>query len=347
VPSSAFQCAVFLAGVLCTATSCLTAQVKYTPDSRYRGQTVWDLPKAPEKSIDIGLWAFIIAKEYDPSVDVKAGLATLDSMAAEVRRMLAGRQRDMDKFLAVRMFLFEPGRWNNNHPFSYDLDDPFGSNTLNKLLPTFLMTRKGNCVSMPTLMLALMERVDPGVRFCGVLAPQHLLCRYRDRQTMDAFNVEPTNGGHPARNEWVIQELNISQTAVDKGAYLRDLTKKEVLAVLLEVLATKYRQQGEYRTELRYGELMTRIAPNLILGLMRRTTAQLAIYDVYEERRVATETGATAPLTSRERREQQSLYAAIMKTAKRIKAMGWVPETDEQRARYLQRIEDERQRREQ
>jgi len=344
VPSLAFHRSILLVGALCTAATALTAQVSYSPDARYREQKVWDLPKVQEKSVDIGLWAFIIAKEYDPSVNVREGLATLDSMAAEVRRMLAGRQRDMDKFLAVRMFLFEPGRWNNNHPFTYDLDDPFGRNTPNKLLPTFLRTRKGNCISMPTLMLVLMERVDPGMRFYGVLAPGHFLCRYHDRQTMDAFNVEPTNGGHPARNEWVMQELNISQTAVDKGAYLRDLTKKEVLAVLLQPVAVKYRQAGDHRTELRYVELMNAIAPNLISSLMWRTTAQLAIYDAYEERRQAAETGTGKPLTTRERREQQSLYRSIMKTAKRIKAMGWEPETDEQRARYLQRIETERQR---
>src|SRR4051794_20168842 len=101
-------------------------KIVYKPDPSYTGQTVWDFPKVKEKTIDIRLWALIVAKEHASTVDVQANLAIPDSMASEIHRMLAGRISDMDKLLAVRMFMFDPGPWNNNHPFACDLDDPLG-----------------------------------------------------------------------------------------------------------------------------------------------------------------------------------------------------------------------------
>ena len=42
----------------------------YVPDRIYRGQKVADLLTVPENKVDIGLWALIIAKEYDSTIDV-------------------------------------------------------------------------------------------------------------------------------------------------------------------------------------------------------------------------------------------------------------------------------------
>lgn len=339
--------ALFAVIVLFTISYSAVAQRKivYKPDPRYTGQAVWDFPGVKEASIDIGLWALIVAREYDSTVDVQANLVILDSMAAEIRRMLAGRTRDFDKLLAVRMFMFDPGPWNGNHPFTYDLDDPRGRRTENKLLSTYLKTRKGNCVSMPTLTLALMERIDPNVQLYGGLAPRHVFCRYHDRQTKDAFNFEPANGGTPARNEWMIEESNISQAAVDKGTYLRDLTKKEFVTILMETLVIKHRRAEAYRDALRYADLMVKIAPNLISPIMMKMTAQMDLHDVYAYRNRAWKRGEAPALTTAEREEWRRLHEAVIIAMKKIDDMGWVEETEEQRRAYLQRIEEEKTRR--
>jgi len=214
---------------------------QYRTPGEYYNQSIFDLVNEKEEKIDIGLWALIIAKEYDSTIDVQKYLIQLNLIAAEIKRMLAGREKDMDKFLATKMYLYDAGKWNDNKPFSYDLKDPFGNILEHQFLSNYVDTKKGNCVSMPTLFLALMERIDPSVPFIGVKAPLHLFCRLKDRQTGDIWNVETTNGGHPARNEWYIDQMNISQTALKSGLYLKDLTKKEYLAELIGPLVHKYK----------------------------------------------------------------------------------------------------------
>ncbi|MCU7493919.1 MAG: hypothetical protein HF314_03250 [Ignavibacteria bacterium] len=170
----------------------------------YHNQSVFDLEKTPESKINIGKWALVIEKEYNPSIDIQFYQKKLQGMAQEINKMLAGRTKDMDKFLAVKTFLYEPGPWNNYKPFSYDLNDPLGNILDRQLISSYIDTRKGNCVSMPTLFLTLMELVDPKVNFCAIKAPLHLFCRLKDRQTGDVWNVETTNGGNPARKQWYI-----------------------------------------------------------------------------------------------------------------------------------------------
>ncbi len=182
---------------------------QYNFQGKYHNQSIFDIVNEKEENIDIGLWALIIAKEYNNSIDVQKYLTKVESMSQEIKRMLADREKDMDKFLAVKMFLYESGNWNNFKPFSYDLEDPLGKVLDHQILSNYIDSRKGNCVSMPTLFLALMERVDSDVQFVGVKAPLHLFCRLKDRQTGDVWNVETTNGGNPARNQWYIDKMRV------------------------------------------------------------------------------------------------------------------------------------------
>ncbi|MFO7445565.1 MAG: hypothetical protein R6W90_04325, partial [Ignavibacteriaceae bacterium] len=143
------------------------------------GQSIFDIQNEKEENLNIGYWALVIAKEFDSNVDIENYLKKLDEMTEEINLMLSGRTGDMDKLLAVKTFIYEPGIWNDSLPFSYDMDDPLGEITDHRLLSSYMDTKKGNCVSMPTLFLALMERLDPAVNFYGVKAPLHLFCRLR------------------------------------------------------------------------------------------------------------------------------------------------------------------------
>lgn len=218
----------------------------YSQTSEHDRQTVWDLPSIREQDIDIGLWALIIARECDSSLEIDEYLYTLDTMAAQIRYMVGPRDGDMVRFLMTKMYQFDPGEWNSGNTFSYDLDDPLGEQPGARLLTAYLDSRKGNCVSMPTLFLALMERVSPEVPFNGVTAPLHLFCRLHDRQDGSIWNVESTNGGVSGREQWYVEQFGISPTAIDSGTYMRDLTKKEFIAELLGIVTSKYRRAGEY-----------------------------------------------------------------------------------------------------
>lgn len=93
-----------------------------------------------------------IEHAVNPAFDTTAFNAKLDRWANLVRARVPKGAAPTEMMTALGQVIYTPGPWNDNHPFSYDLDDPLGVNKLNKLVSIYLHTHKGNCVSMPTLL---------------------------------------------------------------------------------------------------------------------------------------------------------------------------------------------------
>ncbi len=102
--------------------------------------------------------------------------------------------------------------------FAYDQQDPLGLVLKNRLVSTYVQTRKGNCVSMPILFLIVADRMGLNVHLST--APLHLFVRYTDAQGVDR-NLEATSGGHEARTDWYRQNLPMTDKAIASGIYMR------------------------------------------------------------------------------------------------------------------------------
>jgi regulator of sirC expression with transglutaminase-like and TPR domain len=177
----------------------------------------------------------------DPSVDPTWVRTQIDMLAAAARALTRGDTRCAVRLGAVRTVLYEPGPWNDGRPFGFDMSDPDGRRIGNKLLHNYLRTRLGQCVSMPVLFLILAERLGLEVALCA--APDHILVRYTD-ETGRTHNIEASSGGHPARDEWICEQLRISDRALASGIYLRTLTRREGIAMLAHTIVEHLREQG-------------------------------------------------------------------------------------------------------
>ena len=103
--------------------------------------------------INYAEFKFLVDQIVDPSIDVKAVKASLSKLTERIRVDLTDNATSRQKIAAIRKHIYVAGEWNDNRPFAYDLSDPLGHNIQNKLLSTYLETRRGNCVSMPILFL--------------------------------------------------------------------------------------------------------------------------------------------------------------------------------------------------
>lgn len=88
----------------------------------------------------------------DPSSNTVEVQAEIDRMAADVRVMAGENASPSERLAALKRYLYEGGDWNGNRPFQYDLEDPLGEKSANRLLQRYLTTRRGNCITMPMLM---------------------------------------------------------------------------------------------------------------------------------------------------------------------------------------------------
>lgn len=185
-----------------------------------------------ENIIDIGIGALILAKDVYPNLNVEQYSSLIDKMvivASNIRSMEQPRfkHRDIEK---INVFLYLSGPWNSNHAWKYDSNFDDSIVAMTNWLPYYIDNRLGNCVSMPTLWLAIGQRM--GMPVFGALAPQHIYVKYDNGEINS--NVETTGvGGNTSDSMMQSHILDRNPNLITGGSYYRKLSKKEYIASIM------------------------------------------------------------------------------------------------------------------
>ncbi len=152
-----------------------------------------------------------------PSTARTAGLAEIDRVAAQIMTVLAA-QIVRDPARAFNQVVF------SDLGFSREVDD---KDLRFSLLGSVLGSRRGGCVGLGTLYLALGERLQIPVE--GILVPGHFFVRIPG-PTGVPRNVELLRQGEAMPDDWYRSKYGVSNPT--PSAYLRPLSASEVLAVV-------------------------------------------------------------------------------------------------------------------
>lgn len=286
------------------------------PDSSLPATVVRRVLNAPTAHLDYLEAATTFDGLIDKDSNIAATNATVARLVDAARQMAGPKPNDSYKLSATRQAIYVAGAWNYNRAFSYDLDDPLGQHINNRLLSTYIQTRKGNCVSMPTLFLIVADKIGLNVHLAT--APLHLFIRYTDPSGVD-HNLETTTGGHEARTEWYRKNLPMTDRSIESGAYMRTLTKRETIAEMATTVMDYLLDQRRYQEAIDVADVILGVVPRDAYTMVKKGSAlagqlQVEFIDKYPN-------PATIPATLRPR--YQMLAAANAKAFKGAEALGW------------------------
>jgi regulator of sirC expression with transglutaminase-like and TPR domain len=224
----------------------------------------------PEDRLDYARAKLAIDRLVDPKLDVAAAAARLDSLTAQARA-LAGASAGPDaRLAALRRLIYEPGPWNDGRAFAYDHDDPLGQSPRSRLLPVYLATRLGNCVSMPILFLILADRL--GLDMALAAAPLHMFVRWRD-ESGGTLNLETTSGALPARDAWFRHNMPMTDLALANGLYMRSLGRREGVALMAHTLLERLIDEGRYGEAIEVADVLVGHSPGDAYVMVKKATA--------------------------------------------------------------------------
>ncbi len=204
-------------------------------------ETIRKLLQVPEKEIDLANVKIVVDKMIDPRIDGAATLKKVNEIVTHVKAMVPANATNRQKFEALRSYVYEPGDWNQNRIFRYDLEnDPMGTAIPGKLLANYLATQRGNCVSMPILFVIVGQKIGLDVTLST--APEHTFVKFRlDDGTY--INAETTHDGGVKLDASYIRDYKITPLAMKNRLYLRPLSKREsavqIVITLTEFLSAK------------------------------------------------------------------------------------------------------------
>lgn len=237
------------------------------------------------------------------------------------------------KLLALKRYLYEPGEWNSYKPYQYDLNDLLGTIISNKLLPTYLASKKGNCVSMPFLFIVLGQRL--GIDVTAATAPLHILVKFKD-ETGVSYNLETTSGANPARDVWYRSQMPMTDQAITNGVYLQPLTKKQTVVLMTETLAEHYFDQHEYEKTITISDLVLEYYPKGVSSMIRKSNAYYELINKYYVQKYR------SPNEIPDRAQGHYLYLSENNRlwGAKAQALGWREWRRENDEKYLQAVKE-------
>lgn len=289
--------------------------------------------RQPPEALDLARTKLIIDGMIDPSIDVESNLRTIDAMVVRIRAMPEFGVSSASRLFALRRYVYESGEWNDRRPFQYDLDDPFGAKIINKLLPNYLASKKGNCVTMPFLFIILGQRL--GIDVTASTAPMHIFVKFRN----DAgawINLEATSGASPARDVWIRSQMPMTDQAIANGLYLQPLTKKETAAMMATTLAEYYLHRREYEKAIATADVILEHYPKGVETMVLKGSSYGHL--------VNTKFIDRYPLPSQIPVNERDYYQYLSRNNRfwyaKAEALGWRQETKADEAKHLERVRE-------
>lgn len=231
--------------------TCCAISIGY-PQSRLAAHRIEEIVALPEESIDIGTACLILAKDVFPSLQIERFDYVLDYMAERIRMLSQGSSDPLARIGLLNTYFFKPGWWNDSITFNYDLNDLEAQQKGNRYLNGIISTKRGSCVTMSMLYLAVACRL--GWPIVPVRSAKHVFCRYLDPQ-LEENNIEPTCGGGFLADSQYIVQAGIPQEALTNGVYMRNLTKKQYIGTLLSNHALQLLEEGDFDKSYHYFQL--------------------------------------------------------------------------------------------
>jgi len=255
----------------------------------------------------------------DPTTEPVSSRATIDRMAADVLRMAGENAGSAQKLEALKRYLYESGEWNQHRLFTYDLGDPLGEKSTNRLLQRYLDTRQGNCITMPILFLALGQRL--GLKMTLAQAPLHIFIKYTDDAGL-TWNLEATSGGGFTRDLWYRQKLPMSDEAVANGTYLRALDREEAVALIASFLVEHHLAEGQFEAAISTADVILQHYPDFAYLLVKKGSA----YGSLLRRELAGKYTQASDIPPDLKAKADRWYQENLAAFAQAEALGWRPQ---------------------
>lgn len=204
-----------------------------------------------EDEIDLATAALIVSERWSDLVHGRRYLSTLDNMTLEVQQRLDKKwlKPNYKSIPIINRYLF--------HELGFksvtEASDP---DVL--LLHTVLDRKRGYCLSLSILYLAIGERL--GMPLYGVVVPGHFFVRYDNGYTK--VNIETTNLGASYLDKHYIEKFKVPQGS-DDSIYMKNLNKLQTLGCLFNNLGNAYNDLGNIESAFLVLERAVQINPTL------------------------------------------------------------------------------------
>jgi regulator of sirC expression with transglutaminase-like and TPR domain len=241
------------------------------------------LLEQPEPRLDFARAAVLVAKLYRPELDEADYLSRISAISHKVRMAIDDQRKGAKVVPILNAQIFEtlgirPEKVGYNEDF---------------LIDQLLDQKRGRCSGLVSLYLAIAE--DLGLPLVAVCVPEHVFVRwdpwapgaerYREKRGWfskpRAINIETTFAGKELPDADYARMFRGKPSLRGANFYMRALTKREVIGLLLSPLGSALREQSRLDEAMQACQLAVKVNENDAeawnnLGMVYRRKDELA-----------------------------------------------------------------------
>jgi tetratricopeptide (TPR) repeat protein len=242
---------IVIAAVVLAACAAASAELANAGKNGVGVRSFDQVLRLPDSEIDIGTAALLLSQYGGNQTDVRYYRNQLDTMAGAIQAKLEAKhmRADFRAIAIVNEYLFKQQGFKAV---------PTAEDPCNLFLDSVMNCKRGYCLSLSVLYLAMGERI--GMPVYGVVVPGHFFVRYDDG--VRQFNIETTSGGNLADDEYYERTFKVPSQGRD-SIYMRKLTSREVISCLLNNLSNVRQNRGGLDAAIADLETAVRISPGL------------------------------------------------------------------------------------
>ncbi len=220
-------------------------------NSRLADETLKKIGLLPDGEVPFSGTLFLISARasrdlFCREADGRLVERELDRIAHRVRESGDGLGDPAGTISALNRVLFD------EEGFVYD---PAMGDPENYLLDRVLARKRGNCLGMTSVYLALAERLE--IPLSGVYVPSHCFIRYEGKGAR--INIETGEEGAERKDAWYAKKFRLKAGS----SYLRTLGRREMIGVYLKSLGAAYSRKGRDEEALRIYREAALFSPEL------------------------------------------------------------------------------------
>lgn len=206
----------------------------------------------PEQRIHLGQVILEISRRasldlLNESIKKGDSKQQLDLMAKDIKRSFKRGFGPREKLAVLNEYFFK------RQNFAVDRSKLFESTLEALLFENVLKQKKGQCLSLSMLYLILGEK--SGLPLYGVMVPGHFFVRFQGDQV---YNIETTNQGKAfSDRDYQMSYLKGYRDEIS----LKNLNKKEVIAVYLSNVANHYKLRGFHDKAILIFQAVVKVMP--------------------------------------------------------------------------------------
>ncbi|MHC4640530.1 MAG: tetratricopeptide repeat protein [Planctomycetota bacterium] len=190
----------------------------------------------------------LLAYDYYPDIDRVQTNRTFERIVDDIKMQTKDTRDPQQIVTSINEYIFD----------SLCIQ-PVSTGAISSILPnTVLENKKGNCLSISIIYTAIAEQLQ--LKIFPKIVPHHMFLSYDDG--VNRFNIETTSDGFSFPDSHYVNYLPYPQQR-PTSAYLRKLSKSELLGVFLLKLGTCLGQAGRNRDALNAQKRALRLFPEL------------------------------------------------------------------------------------